>query len=459
MTTVSMKDKKLGPMRAILSRHVFAKEVEKEIDRIPTQTVIGLGQGGGRIAAQLAVFGHPTFLVNSSKTDMGELEHIIPNDRMYLTKSERYPTMEGTDKNAKLGFEIAKDNKEIYKKIATSQEVQTADFVWVSVSLGGGTGNGALKVALAYLAQVRAIKALPDGKIPLGVICSLPSTSEKGSSFRKNALAGINVLQKMIDENKIGSVLVIDNEKIENYYAGNPLVTSNGTQVDARSYSNMVVASSIAEITTLPVMRGRSVLDKAELLSTLSTPGWLSISRMDEINDDDKLDKEGLIRHLFEENEILAKYELADSQAGAIAVIYPDSKRVSPELIDEFYKYTSDLLNIKVNSSVSNNSAIDSLTVYGINVLSVPSIRVSQLREELDQWIEIEKQLEEKKKQASAALDEFDDFFSSDPSPSNQQAKELTIDDLDDDDFLSSTTKPKEKSKMIDLNDLDDLDF
>jgi len=446
------KNEQLGALKALLSTHVFSDEVNSEIDRFPSQTIIGLGQGGGRIAAELARFGFPTYLLNSSKSDMEEHRKLIPEDKRIVTKSAEFPELEGTDKNAQLGYQIAVENKEIYKQVALSDDVQNAEFVWVTVSLGGGTGNGALKVALTYLYQVRKARALFGGKIPLGVICSLPSTEEKGSSFRQNALAGIALIQQFMNEGKIGNTLVIDNEKMNDYYANSPLKTYNGTEIDAKSYSNMVVASILAEISTIPLLEGRSVFDKTELLTTLSTPGWLSISKVKEISVDDNL--EDKIYNLYKENEVLADYEFEHALTGAIAILYPNAKNISPRIADDVYKYSSELLKTKVNLSISKNSKLDELTLYGLSVLSTPSSRISQLQEEKAQWERIEKEQEEAKKQASSSLglDEFDDFFS---AKIGSTRKKASLTDLDDDFDTSDDNNDNIKVKAADLDDID----
>lgn len=441
---------KIGATRALLSPHLKSKEVQREIHRYPSQTVIGLGQGGGRIAAELSRFGFPTFLVNSSKSDMDEHSNLIPNERRLMTKSQDFPELEGTDKNAQLGFQIARENQQLYKELAVSEEVQDADFVWVCVSLGGGTGNGALKVALAYLSKIRSNRALPGGKIPLGIICSLPSTEERGSAFRQNALAGISVLQSMIEQNQIGSVLVIDNEKMKDYYADNPLKTYAGTEVDAKSYSNMVVSSIVAEVASLPLLQGRSVFDKTEFLSTISTPGWLSISKHTGLEDDDDLEK--IIASLFNENEVLANYEINNALAGAVAVMYPDAKKISPKIADDVYRYSSDLLQTKVNLSISTNSKLDDIRLYGLTVLPSPSIRIQQIKEELDQWLVKEKEQEEAKRQAASSLelDKYNDFFSSSENQIKKR-KKFTLDDLNAEE---ENDQPAAKASIEDLKNL-----
>lgn len=446
------ENEKLGAIKAILSPHLFSEELKSEMERFPSQAIIGLGQGGGRIAAELSRFGFPTFLLNSSKSDMEEHKNLIPENRRLVTSSKNFPELEGTDKNAKLGFEIAKENKNLYAQVALDDAIQEAEFVWVCVSLGGGTGNGALKVALTYLSKVRSQRALPGGKIPLGVICSLPSSDEKGSAFRKNALAGIAVLQQLMNDNQMGAAIVIDNEKMIDYYANSPLKTYGGTEIDAKSYSNMVIASALAEVSSLPLMDGRSVFDKTEFLTTLSTPGWLSISKHKELKSDENI--ESVIDNLFKNNEVLASYPVQHAIAGAVGVLYPQTKNISPKIADDVYRYTSDLLDTKVNLSIAKNSKLDNLTLYGLAVYLTPPSRIQALKDELIHWEKIEKEQEEAKKQAAASLglDEFGDFFSGNNTTAGR--KKLTLDDLGLD-FGESDNKPK---KIV-AADLDDIDF
>jgi tubulin-like protein CetZ len=436
----------LGALKALLSPHINSDELNAALHRFPKQAIVGLGQGGGRMAAELSRFGFPTFLLNSSVSDMNEYEKLIPEERRIETKSQEFPHLEGTDKDAQLGYQIAIENKAKYVQVATEDEVQDAEFVWVCVSLGGGTGNGALPVALNYLSQVRKNSALPGGKIPLGVICSLPSIDEKGSAFRKNALAGINLLEKYIKEEKIGSVLVIDNQKISDYYNNAPLITSQGTQIDARSYSNMIVASSLFEVGILPLLRGRVVLDKTELLSTWATPGWLSISKRTVAEDAfEQINFDTEITSLFKDNEVLAKYDFERAITGATAIIYPDGKHLSPKIADEVYKYASDLLGSKVNHGVYTSRQIKNILLYGLAVVNEPPVRLEELKSEKSEWERIEKAQVEARKQASSGLDEFDDFFKVNTLSESRKTR-LSAEDLLGDE--PQVNKPKRVSAL-----------
>jgi tubulin-like protein CetZ len=448
----SIDSLKLGALKGLLSPHIKASDSEMEWDRFPSQAIIGLGQGGGRISAELSRFNYPTFLLNSSKSDMNEHRQLIPDDRRIVTRAEKFPELEGTDKNAQLGYQIAVENKDKYKQVAITPEIQNAEFVWVCVSLGGGTGNGALKVALTYLSQIRSRRAIPTSeglKIPLGVICSLPSSDERGSAFRNNALAGIQVLQQMMAEGKIGSVLVMDNQKISDYYDMS-FKTLQGLEIDARSYSNMVVASTLFEICTLPLLDGRSVFDKTELLSTLSTPGWLSISKL-KLAAEGNINYETEINRLYKDNEVLASYTFNSATAGAIAVIYPARENVSPKIADQIYKYASDLLDTKVNQSISSSRQIEELVLYGLAVVNTLPDRINKLQEEKREWERIEEEKRKATTEVSAGLDEFNNFFTSNNllkhrnSPAglddlndefdddNEVAELLTLEELDDD--------------------------
>jgi hypothetical protein len=214
----------------------------------------------------------------------------------------------------------------------------------------------------------------------------------------------------------------------------------------------MVISSTIAEVSSLPILEGRSVFDKTEFLTTLSTPGWLSISKHKDLKNDENI--ESVIKNLFNNNEVLANYQVDNAIAGAVAVLYPSNKNVSPKIADDVYSYTSNLLNTKVNLSIAKNSKLDNLTLYGLAVYPTPSTRIQKLREELKQWEQIEKEQEEAKKQAAASigLDEFDDFFTSSNTASVR--KKLTLNDLNED-FGESKNEPRK----IQAAELDDIDF
>ena len=431
----------LGAIHAVISKHVTSHEVKAEADRFPKYAVIGLGQGGGRMAAEFARFGLPTYIVNSSKTDMDEHKKIIPDANRIFTPYKD-SKLEGTNKNIQTGKELAIENKKTYQELVLKEDVENAEFVWVCVSLGGGTGNGAIRVALSYLSQRRRKKGLIDGKVPLGVICSLPAKSEYGSTIRSNALAGIAYIQSLINDGTIGSVLVVDNEKMARYYDTNPLQTKNKTEIDAKSYTNMMVASLIMETSSLPLLSGRQVLDKTELLATFSTPGWLSISRQTGITSEDKL--EGLVETLYKNNEVFAQNDISNSIMGAIGVVHPTSKKLSPETADRVTVLAQEVLETQVNVAIVSNSALSDVQVYGLAVTTNQPSRVLELDDERDRM----KQKEDEKKtrakeQAnnSPAAAHLGLFNSSSSKNNSESLEEFEFEDDFAEDFCSTKVK------------------
>ncbi|KQN96769.1 cell division protein FtsZ [Paenibacillus sp. Leaf72] len=442
--------RQLGALRLLLSPFVESQSVKDEMHRLPTMAFVGLGQGGGRMAAEFSRFGYPTYLFNSSKSDLNEHKGLIPDARRIETKSIKFAGLEGTDKNAQLGYEIAVENKELYKRVAVEQEIQEADFVWINVSLGGGSGNGALKVAMQYLSQIRSRRALPGGKVPFGIICSLPSKDERGSAFRRNALAGINLIQQFMQEGKMGAALVIDNEKLKDYYEQTPLVTKVGMGIDARSYTNMVVASTLFETSALPLLEGRSVFDKTELLSAWSTPGWMSISRKIIANGFETIDYYGELNDLFKKNEVLANNSIENVLTGAVAVLFPNNRLISPQVADEIYSIASEILNTRVNHAIAKNDNMkDQLLLFGLAVVPNPPSRIKELESELNEWIEIEKRQKQALKENSSELSGFDDFFTTNGNQIRNSGL-ATLSDLDDG---GSNKNPAPLASYSDLDD------
>lgn len=439
----------LGAIHAVISKHVTSNEVRSEANRFPKFAVIGLGQGGGRMAAEFARFGLPTYIVNSSKTDMDEHKKIIPEENRIFTPYKD-SKLEGTNKNIQTGKDLAVENKETYKKLVLKDDVENAEFVWVCVSLGGGTGNGAIRVALSYLSQRRRKKGLIDGKVSLGVVCSLPAKSEYGSTIRSNALAGIAYIQSLINEGIIGSVLVVDNEKMARYYDENPLQTKNKTEIDAKSYTNMMVASLIMETSSLPLLSGRQVLDKTELLSTFSTPGWLSISRQTGISNEDKL--EGLVETLYTNNEVFAQNDITNSIMGAIGVVHPTSKKLSPETADRVTVLAQEVLETQVNVAIVSNSALSDVQIYGLAVTTNQPTRVHELEEERNKMKEKEdaKKLRAQEQAKNSPANAHIDLFNTTSAKENQ-----TLDDFEfEDEFENDFAKPK--VKVAPADDLED---
>lgn len=448
----------LGVANRIMEEHLKTPEVNKNKDKFVKFAFIGLGQGGGRIAAEFSRYRFPTYLFNTSESDMAEHEKLIPRENRILTTSTQTKhNVEGTDKNADLGYTIASEteNQRKYATVMMKPEVMDADFVWVTVSLGGGTGNGALPVVLNMLQKVRKKKRFTVDRVPFGVICSLPPKDEVGSKIRENAIKGIDELKRLISEGEIGSVIVIDNEKLNENFLSEELVNkATGDFIDAKSYANIMVSLAVVETAAIPLLKGRMVLDMAEYLGTISTPGWLSISKA-KVSDVNGLDV--VVKTMFEENEILATTTGEAVVNAAMAMLVPKTQHIPTNIQDNVLRYASTNYNVR-NRGILTVPDLNETILYGMSVSLAPPIRAEELDEELKVLKELEKQ-ELAKRSSFNKISENSGFtqMKSYGSTDEDSNTTLSLDDLISDSEKPVTPKKSETSERKLTLSLDDL--
>lgn len=441
--------KRTGLTRRIMEEHLMSPEVVDNTKDFIKFSFIGLGQGGGRIASEFARFGFPTYLFNTSTRDMEDHYDVIPRENCILTKTtESNFVHDGTDKNADIGFAIANEmaNKRKFAEVLTKPEVANSDFVWVTVSLGGGTGNGSLPVVLDLLKKVREHKKTSADRALFGVICSIPATFEGGSKVRENALKGIVYLQELIDKKEIGSVIVIDNEKLKYYYDEEGMKRqADGDYVDYYTYSNIKVALAVIESAAIPLFKGRVVFDMAEYVGTISTPGWLSISKSKQTGDSILTP---VIKQMFEENELLADSNHNGVINAAAAILLPSSKSIPTSVQDKAMEFAS--LNYSVrNRGIVKVQQLKSILLYGLSVSLAQPVRIKELEGELTALKEIE---EEK---ANSSIEHNTLTFNASFNPNStfkpKSSGNISLDDLLSDDNSKSEDKSVARNQSEDI--------
>ena len=161
--------------------------------------IVGLGQGGGRLASEFEKLGYTTLAINTSEQDINEL----PCANKVLIGSG------GAGRDLKNGATAVNTNR---AKIMTElqKSCQGIQHAIICAGSSGGTGGGGL---------LNLIDSILDFKIPVGVITTLPLKSEDTRS-KKNTLAVLEQLAKASQEGKISPFIIIDNDKIEKKYPG-----------------------------------------------------------------------------------------------------------------------------------------------------------------------------------------------------------------------------------------------
>jgi cell division GTPase FtsZ len=181
----------------------------KSDDRSLDIAVIGLGQGGGNLAAQFAQFGYRAIALNTALTDLSALSD--GSNRSWLSPEQRiYIGIDGYDGaggDLNYGRECIRENAERIRQ-AVTEHTADADLVLITAGLGGGTGSSASEL----------VKTLEDLNLPLIVLATLPTDNESGMA-KVNAMRGANALVQM--ENV--SWIFVDNSRLAEAHSDVPM--------------------------------------------------------------------------------------------------------------------------------------------------------------------------------------------------------------------------------------------
>lgn len=170
------------------------KPAEKALDI----AVVGLGQAGGNLAAELHRRGYPVLALNTASTDLStfsqdDLE--IPAEQCVYIGIDGH---DGAGADAGYGRECIDAHAEAIRE-RVAQHAEGCDLVLLTAGLGGGTGS-----AIADL-----IRVLDPLSLPLLAMATLPSEHESGIA-KVNAVRSVNALVK---ENLLGWIFV-DNSRV-----------------------------------------------------------------------------------------------------------------------------------------------------------------------------------------------------------------------------------------------------
>lgn len=170
----------------------------KPADRALDIVAIGLGQGGGNIAAEFGRLGYKAIALNTAHTDLSALApgaRVAPNGSIAPGSGETalsrdqcvYIGLDGYDgagADLNYGRECIRENASRIRD-AVRSHAQGADVVVLTAGLGGGTGS-----AVSELFDV-----LEDLELPIVVLATLPGEHESGIA-KVNAARGLSELVK-----------------------------------------------------------------------------------------------------------------------------------------------------------------------------------------------------------------------------------------------------------------------
>jgi len=173
--------------------------------------VVGVGGGGGNALNRMIEDGMPTVEFIAINTDAQDLEN--NNSQMKIQIGKELTKGLGAGANSDIGRKAVEENKEIIIK-----ELETADMIFITAGMGGGTGTGAAP-AVAKIAKEL-------GALTVGIVTK-PFAFE-GPIRKKRANDGIEQMKNNCD-----TLLVIPNEILLDIAADNTTVIESFILADS----------------------------------------------------------------------------------------------------------------------------------------------------------------------------------------------------------------------------------
>lgn len=164
--------------------------------------VIGSGQAGSNLAAQMFKLGYDAVAINTAQQDLEYIE--MPDQNKLLLEYG----LGGAGKELDIGFAAADAYRESINDLVRKR-IGDAQLLLFCTSLGGGSGAGSAEVIVDILALL--------GK-PIVVMTVLPMSTDDAQT-KHNALVTLSKFAKMAQGRKIDNLIVVDNARIESIYS------------------------------------------------------------------------------------------------------------------------------------------------------------------------------------------------------------------------------------------------
>ncbi len=207
--------------------------------------VIGVGGGGGNALNRMIDEGMTSVEFIAINTDAQDLDN--NNSQTKLQIGKELTKGLGAGANAEIGKAAVEENKEVI-----IQDIKSADMVFVTAGMGGGTGTGAAP-AIAKIAKEL-------GALTVGIVTK-PFAFE-GPIRKKRAIEGIKELKKNCD-----TLLVIPNETLLE------LADNSTTVVESFKLADSVLNQATKGISDLINKPGLINLDFADVKTVMHDMG------------------------------------------------------------------------------------------------------------------------------------------------------------------------------------------
>lgn len=284
--------------------------VEDEFEAAYKFAVVGVGQGGSRLAETFWNLGYRRVAaINTAAQDLKPLK--IPEENKLLIGGS------GAGKNREVAKNIFEEHREDILDFLKNVFKSNFDRVLVCIGAGGGTGagGGPTVVEIAHdLCESFGIET-SDYQAKVGAIVALPTKSE-GSRVRSNAKETTDALINFCNNGTLSPLVILDNERIKQIYpklSVNKFWTTANTSICSLFHLFNKVSAQDSEYTAF---------DKADLDTVLSS-GIISFGAVPVRLQGDEVQETDIsyaVRDNLKKN-ILANIDVASGKVAACVVI------------------------------------------------------------------------------------------------------------------------------------------
>lgn len=218
---------------------------QKEVDKFVNIKVVGIGGGGNNAIREMNRQGMGNLDLIAINTDFQALSLSQAGQKIQIGKSLTNGL--GTGGNPELGKKAAEEDKD---KI--SKAIESADIIFITAGMGGGTGSGVSSVAAKI--------AKHHGILTIGVVTK-PFAFE-GKKRKLQAEAGIEELKKEVD-----ALITISNDRLLR------IISKDTSMKNAFEMTDKVLCQSVQAIADLITIPGLINLDLADVRTVAKDAG------------------------------------------------------------------------------------------------------------------------------------------------------------------------------------------
>ena len=366
---MAMLKAKLAEAEAGKLVSIKKEEKKPEPKRSIEYGVIGLGQGGSRLAKCFYQRGYDAIFLNTASVDLDAID--VPSSNKLLL---RHAALEGAARDLSIGRASAEAYSEQILDLINNQ-LSNSQLLIIATSLGGGSGSG----SCSYVCNL----ASQTGK-PIVVLCVLPMQSEDNQS-KSNALETLSELSKLVQSDKISNIILVDNARIEAIYK----------DVSQMDFFNVANEAIIEPLHTFNVMSSTQspvkAIDKMEFGKLISDSGLSVMGEMKVYNyKEDTALAEAVISNL-NSNLLSSGFDLKQSRY--VGVLFLANKKVWDKIPASSINYSNSIISDMCDHPkgifrgiYTTDSDEDCVQVYSFfSGLSFPEERINQLKEEVKQ--------------------------------------------------------------------------